>query len=100
MCEAMGRNIASVIFGGAGTVAPASGEATVMEGEITIGSVDNLMESLLEAKTIMIVPGYGLAVAQAQFALADVAKKLTGMGKKVRFGIHPGEYRSVILLAV
>jgi len=89
MCEAMGRNIASVIFGGAGTVAPASGEAAVMEGEITIGSVDNLMESLLEAKTIMIVPGYGLAVAQAQFALADVAKKLTGMGKKVRFGIHP-----------
>ncbi|KAL7535577.1 hypothetical protein ACHAXR_008088, partial [Thalassiosira sp. AJA248-18] len=89
MCEAMGRDITSVIFGGAGSAAPASGEAAVMEGEITIGSVDNLMESLLEAENIMIVPGYGLAVAQAQFALAEVAKKLKGMGKKVRFGIHP-----------
>lgn len=90
MCEAMGRSIVSVIFGGAGTsVAKVSGEAAVMEGEITIGSVDNMMESLLEAKNIVIVPGYGLAVAQAQFAVADIAKKLIGMGKNVRFGIHP-----------
>jgi len=88
MCQAMGRSITSVIFGGAGTVAAPVGEAAVMEGEITIGSVDNLMESLLEAKNIMIVPGYGLAVAQAQFALADIAKKLKGMGKNVRFGIQ------------
>lgn len=88
----VGRSITAVIFGGAGTVAPAGGgEATVMEGEITIGSVDNLLESLLEAKNIMIVPGYGLAVAQAQFAVADIAKKLKAMGKNVRFGIHPGE---------
>ena len=91
MCQAMGRSITSVIFGGAGTVSPAaSGEAAVMEGEITIGSVDNMMESLLEADNIMIVPGYGLAVAQAQFAVADIAKKLRDMGKNVRFGIHPG----------
>jgi len=60
-----------------------------MEGEITIGSVDNLMNSLLEADSIMIVPGYGLAVAQAQFALAEIAKKLKDKGKTVRFGIHP-----------
>lgn len=66
MCEAMGRSITAVIFGGAGTAAPQTGEAAVMEGEITIGSVDNMMESLLEAKNIVIVPGYGLAVAQAQ----------------------------------
>lgn len=46
-------------------------------------------ESLLEADNIIIVPGYGLAVAQAQFAVADIAKKLKGMGKQVRFGIHP-----------
>lgn len=92
MCEAMGRNIASVIFGGAGSkpVAKIDGDAAaVMEGEITIGSVDNMMESLLEAKNIVIVPGYGLAVAQAQFAVADIAKKLKAMGKNVRFGIHP-----------
>ncbi len=91
MCVAMGRSIVSVIFGGAGSsVSPTSGEAAVMEGEITIGSVDNLVESLMEANNIMIVPGYGLAVAQAQFAVADIAKKLKAMGKNVRFGIHPG----------
>lgn len=89
MCEAMGRDITSVIFGGAGTKTAPAGEATVMEGEITIGSVDNMMESLLEADNIMIVPGYGLAVAQAQFAVAEIAKKLKAMGKNVRFGIHP-----------
>jgi len=89
MCEAMGRSITSVIFGGAGTSTAAPGEAAEIEGEITIGSVDSLLESLLEADNIIIVPGYGLAVAQAQFAVADIAKKLKAMGKKVRFGIHP-----------
>jgi len=89
MCEAMGRSITSVILGGAGTSTAAPGEAAEMEGEVTIGSVDNLVETLLEADSIMIVPGYGLAVAQAQFAVADIAKKLKAMGKKVRFGIHP-----------
>ena len=89
MCEAMGRSITSVIFGGAGSAAPPTGEAAVMEGEITVGSVDNLQEALMEANNIMIVPGYGLAVAQAQFAVAEIAKKLKAMGKNVRFGIHP-----------
>mmetsp|Transcript_20785 Transcript_20785/g.43716 ORF Transcript_20785/g.43716 Transcript_20785/m.43716 type:complete len:1142 (+) Transcript_20785:166-3591(+) len=90
MCEAMGRSITAVIFGGAGKpVANNGNDSTEIEGEITIGSVDNMMESLLEAKNIIIVPGYGLAVAQAQFAVADIAKKLKGMGKNVRFGIHP-----------
>ncbi|EJK75371.1 hypothetical protein THAOC_02906 [Thalassiosira oceanica] len=89
MCEAMGRNIASVIFGGAGTPTVAAGEKVEMEGEITTGTVDNLREALLDADNIMIVPGYGLAVAQAQFAVADIAKKLREMGKTVRFGIHP-----------
>ena len=92
MCEAMGRSIVSVILGGAGTAKAPAGEAMVMEGEITTGTVDNLAESLLEAKNIMIVPGYGLAVAQAQFAVADIAKKLKDMGKNVRFGIHPGQF--------
>jgi NAD(P) transhydrogenase len=88
MCEAMGRNVVSVILGGAGTKAP-SGEAAVMEGEITTTSVDATAHALLEAKNIIITPGYGLAVAQAQFAIADIAKELKGMGKNVRFGIHP-----------
>ena len=64
-----------------------------MEGEITISTVDNLIESLNEASNIMIVPGYGMAVAQAQFAVADIVKKLQADGKTVRFGIHPvGKY--------
>jgi NAD(P) transhydrogenase len=86
MCEAMGRDILNVILGGAGTKAPVVGEAVEMEGEITTVNVDNVVDALMEAKNIIITPGYGLAVAQAQFAIADIAKKLKAMGKNVRFG--------------
>lgn len=90
MCEAMGRDVVSVILGGAGTKSPAAGgEMAVMEGEVTTANIDVVADALLEANTVMIVPGYGLAVAQAQFAIADIAKNLNEMGKKVRFGIHP-----------
>merc|ERR1711933_14668 len=89
MCEAMGRDIVSVILGGAGTLVDFSNEPTVVEGEITTSSIDQVSEKLLEANNIIITPGYGLAVAQGQFAIADIAKKLTEKGKKVRFGIHP-----------
>lgn len=87
MCEAMGRNIVSVILGGAGTeVSSTSGEAIEYDGEITTTSIDAVADALLEAKNIIITPGYGLAVAQGQFAVADIAKKLKAMGKNVRFG--------------
>ena len=91
MCEAMGRDVVSVILGGAGTKAPTAGGSseTQFEGEVKIATVDNVGETLAEANNIIIVPGYGLAVAQAQFAVADIAKKLKGMGKNIRFGIHP-----------
>jgi len=90
MCEAMGRNVLSVIFGGAGTSNPSKGgPAKVMEGEITLSTVETLVETLNESKNIVIVPGYGMAVAQAQFACADLVKKLRDAGKNVRFGIHP-----------
>jgi H+-translocating NAD(P) transhydrogenase len=88
MCEAMGRDVVSVILGGAGTQ-KAMGEARVIEGEVTTIQVEGVADALLEADSIMIVPGYGLAVAQAQFAIAEIAKSLKTMGKKVRFGIHP-----------
>lgn len=78
MCEAMGRSITAVIFGGAGTAAPQTGETAAIEGDITIGSVDNMMESLLEAKNIVIVPGYGLAVAQAQVSKRSIPISLWG----------------------
>ena len=87
MCEAMGRNVVSVILGGAGTSqASSSGDAVEIEGEVTTTTIDGVVEELLFAKNIMIVPGYGLAVAQAQFAVADIAKRLKDMGKNVRFG--------------
>jgi H+-translocating NAD(P) transhydrogenase len=88
MCEAMGRDVVSVILGGAGTQV-STGEAMVYEGEITTTTVDNVAEALQEAKNIIITPGYGLAVAQAQFAIADIAKHLKKQGKNIRFGIHP-----------
>ena len=64
-------------FGGAGIAAPeVGGEATMMEGEITISTVDNLIERLTEASDIMIVLGYGMAVALSQLSVADIVKKL------------------------
>jgi len=89
MCEAMGRDVVSVVLGGAGTKVQVPGEAKAIEGEITVSALDSVVDSLTEADNIMIVPGYGLAVAQAQFAIADIAKKLREDGKNVRFGIHP-----------
>eukprot|EP00536_Pseudo-nitzschia_multiseries_P018046 jgi/Psemu1/328717/estExt_fgenesh1_pg.C_20840002 len=89
MCEAMGRDIVSVILGGAGTVSAPVGEAMEYDGEITTSSVDAVTEALTEANNIIITPGYGLAVAQAQFAIADIAKNLKAAGKNVRFAIHP-----------
>lgn len=90
MCEAMGRDVVSVVLGGAGTaVKPAISEAAVIEGEITVATVDAVADALLEAKNIIITPGYGLAVAHGQFAIADIAKKLNDLGKNVRFAIHP-----------
>jgi NAD(P) transhydrogenase len=89
MCEAMGRDIVSVILGGAGTKVIPKGEATEIDGEVTTVSVDSVADALMEANNIIITPGYGLAVAQAQFAIADIAKKLKAAGKNVRFAIHP-----------
>ena len=93
MCEAMGRDVVSVILGGAGTsTAPAiSGDENAMipEGEVTTTTTDVVTQALLDAKNVIITPGYGLAVAQAQFAIADIAKDLKAAGKNVRFGIHP-----------
>eukprot|EP00533_Pseudo-nitzschia_delicatissima_P009466 CAMPEP_0116107174 /NCGR_PEP_ID=MMETSP0327-20121206/16069_1 /TAXON_ID=44447 /ORGANISM="Pseudo-nitzschia delicatissima, Strain B596" /LENGTH=1133 /DNA_ID=CAMNT_0003599917 /DNA_START=145 /DNA_END=3546 /DNA_ORIENTATION=+ len=89
MCEAMGRDIVSVILGGAGTTIAPKGEAVEIEGEVTTVTVDSVTDAIMEANNIIITPGYGLAVAQAQFAIADIAKNLKAAGKNVRFAIHP-----------
>ena len=86
MCEAMGRNVVSVVLGGAGTDQTSGGPMAEIEGEVKTTTVGDVVEELMFAKNVMIVPGYGLAVAQAQFAIADIAKKLKEMGKNVRFG--------------
>merc|ERR1719277_410559 len=65
MCEAMGRDIVSVILGGTGSAISPVGETVEFEGEVTTSNVDSVAEALMEAKNIIITPGYGLAVAQA-----------------------------------
>jgi NAD(P) transhydrogenase subunit beta len=86
MCRAMNRNFISVIAGGFGT---SGGEAAVIEGEVTPINAEETAQLLLDAKSIMIIPGYGMAVAQAQHTVNEITKLLRDKGKKVGFGIHP-----------
>ncbi len=91
MCRAMNRNFISVIAGGFGTgggTAPAAAGA-VPAGEVTAISAVETAELLREAKNVIIVPGYGMAVAQAQHTVYEITKHLREKGVNVRFGIHP-----------
>lgn len=92
MCRAMNRNFISVIAGGfgggGGTPAPAAGGAQPA-GEVTPISAVETAELLKEAKSVVIVPGYGMAVAQAQHVVCEITKILRAKGVNVRFGIHP-----------
>jgi H+-translocating NAD(P) transhydrogenase subunit beta len=91
MCTAMNRNFISVIAGGFGTdsSAPAKASGTQPAGEVTEISATETAELLREAKSVIIVPGYGMAVAQAQHAVYEITKLLREKGVNVRFGIHP-----------
>merc|ERR1719199_712877 len=75
MCEAMNRDISSVLLGGYGTRATSSGEAMVFEGEATVIQADAVNELIQEANSVIVVPGYGLCVAKGQYAIADLANK-------------------------
>ena len=86
MCKAMNRNFISVIFGGWGTT---TGPQMEVEGEMTATDVAAISTDLKEANDIIIVPGYGMAVAQAQSAVSELTRRLRSMGKQVRFAIHP-----------
>jgi NAD(P) transhydrogenase subunit beta len=88
MCRAMNRNFISVIAGGFGTSSTSSG-ASASAGEVIATSIDEVAQNLLAAKRVMIVPGYGMAMAQAQGAVAEVTRILMGKGVNVAFGIHP-----------
>jgi H+-translocating NAD(P) transhydrogenase len=89
MCDAMNRDIVSVILGGYGTKSTSKGEAMKFEGEATLTNIDETVRMLEEAETIIVVPGYGLAVAHAQYPLKEMVDVLRKQGKKVRFAIHP-----------
>ena len=88
MCRAMNRHFVSVIAGGFGTTGGSSGGPSI-EGEVQTIDTAGMTQLLSEAKDVMIIPGYGMATAQAQHAVAEIAKNLIGKGVKVRFGIHP-----------
>ncbi len=87
MCRAMNRKFLSVILGGFGT---ASGTAVDTEqGEVTSTSAEEVASMLKDASEVIFVPGYGMAVAQAQSTVSEITKKLRAKGVNVRFGIHP-----------
>ena len=87
MCRAMNRSFISVIFGGYGIEAPS--ESDEETGEHTEIDAAQVAEMLSSAKSVVITPGYGMAVAQAQYPVAELAKRLKEKGVEVRFGIHP-----------
>ncbi len=90
MCEAMNRSIWNVVFGGfgtdGGTPVVASGE---QQGEVTPADVDEVSDLVAHAKRIIIVPGYGMAVARAQHLVHEFSSQLKGRGVEVRYAIHP-----------
>ena len=86
MCKAMNRSFISVILGGFGG---STGPAAEIEGEQVAIDVDGVASALEEADSVVIVPGYGMAVAQAQQNVAELTRRLRAKGKEVRFAIHP-----------
>ena len=87
MCKAMNRSFVSVILGGWGGAA--AGEQQAVEGEQVAIDADGVAAALNDASSVIIVPGYGMAVAQAQQAVSELTNKMRAKGKEVRFAIHP-----------
>jgi len=86
MCKAMNRSFISVILGGFGN---GGGAQMEIEGEQVAIDVGGVAEALKDAKSVVIVPGYGMAVAQAQQSVSELTRRLRALGKEVRFAIHP-----------
>jgi len=87
MCRAMNRHFLSVIAGGFGSTT--NGESAIVEGDINPIDIAETVQLLANAKNIMIIPGYGMAVAQAQHTVNEMTKLLKNKDITVRFGIHP-----------
>ena len=87
MCKAMNRSIANIIFGSVGTVSANNNDNS--KRKVIIYTEEDASMMLEAAQTVIIIPGYGLAVAQAQFALQELVKTLINKGINVRYAIHP-----------
>ncbi|MCS6766778.1 MAG: NAD(P)(+) transhydrogenase (Re/Si-specific) subunit beta [Candidatus Protistobacter heckmanni] len=89
MCKAMNRSFFNVLLGGFGAAPAAAGAAGQAQRSVKSGSADDAAFLMTNAETVIIVPGYGLAVARAQHALKELAEKLTHKGVTVKYAIHP-----------
>ena len=89
MCKAMNRSFFNVILGGFGGAATTAASGTAEQRPVKSGSAEDAAYILSNAETVIIVPGYGLAVARAQHSVNELAQKLTERGVKVKFAIHP-----------
>ncbi|TMS08066.1 NAD(P) transhydrogenase, mitochondrial [Larimichthys crocea] len=89
MCVAMNRSLANVILGGYGTSSTGTGKPMEIIGTHTEVNVDQTVDMIKEAQSIIITPGWGLCAAKAQYPIAELVKILNEAGKSVRFGIHP-----------
>jgi NAD(P) transhydrogenase subunit beta len=89
MCESMNRSLANVLFGGLGGDSESEDRADIYEGQITETSPEEVVMLLETADRVVVVPGYGMAVAQAQHAVAELVELLDENGVDVEFGIHP-----------
>ena len=89
MCKAMNRSFISVILGGFGSEGGKVVSGDAYQGEHRETHAPDVAEMLLESKSVVIVPGYGMAVAKAQYPVADLVSRLRAHGIQVRFGVHP-----------
>ncbi|RZB41000.1 NAD(P) transhydrogenase, mitochondrial [Asbolus verrucosus] len=89
MCKAMNRSLPNVILGGYGTSSTGSGKPMEITGTHTEINIEVAVEAIHNARNIIIVPGYGLCVAKAQYPIAEMVNVLKSQGKNVRFAIHP-----------
>jgi NAD(P) transhydrogenase len=87
MCVAMNRSLTNVLFGGLST--PTAVQEFKPQGQVTQTSVDDLADAMLNSDSVILIVGYGMAVAKAQYALSDIVSTLRSKGITVRFAIHP-----------
>lgn len=89
MCRAMNRSFISVILGGFGNAPSSASTASSPAGEVLAVSAEETAHMLADSQSVVIVPGYGMAVAQAQGAISEITRRLRAKGVSVRFAIHP-----------